>query len=86
MKSAALIAFTDRGKALALEIERSMPEVMFYKYIKGYDLKTFVSDAFRSCEALIFVSAAGIAVRAIAPYVTAKDKDPAVIIMDEHTL
>ena len=44
MKSAALIAFTDRGKVLALEIERSMPEVMFYKYIKGYDLKTFVSD------------------------------------------
>lgn len=86
MKSAALIAFTDRGKALALEIERSMPEVMFYKYIKGYDLKTFVSDAFRSCEALIFVSAAGIAVRAIAPYVTAKDKDPAVIVMDEHAL
>ena len=37
----------------------------------------------RSCDAVIFVGATGIAVRAISPFLTRKDVDPAVLVIDE---
>lgn len=48
------------------------------------ETKGYVEQAFESSEALIFIGAAGIAVRLIAPYVSDKFKDPAVISMDER--
>lgn len=48
------------------------------------DLKGIVQNAFSHSQAIIFIGAAGIAVRLIAPYITSKDKDPAVIVMDER--
>ena len=46
-------------------------------------LTAWTRDAFASADALIFVGAAGIAVRAIAPYVRDKFCDPAVVSVDE---
>ena len=40
-------------------------------------------EAFRSCEALVFVASCGIAVRSIAPHIRSKTTDPAVIAADE---
>lgn len=40
-------------------------------------------EAFRSSEALIFVSSCGIAVRSIAPNLKSKTEDPAVVVADE---
>ena len=46
-------------------------------------LDKLVEDAFSSADALIFWCAAGIAVRAIAPYLKHKSEDPAVLVLDE---
>ncbi len=49
----------------------------------GEELQQWTAHAFKQSRALIFVGAAGIAVRAIAPHLVGKTVDPAVIVIDE---
>jgi len=46
-------------------------------------LAQWTGAAFREADGLIFVSACGIAVRAVAPYLQSKHTDPAVVAVDE---
>ena len=46
-------------------------------------LAAWTADAFESADALVYVGACGIAVRAIAPHVRDKFHDPAVVAVDE---
>ena len=46
-------------------------------------LSAWTKEAFSQVDALVYVSATGIAVRAIAPYVVDKFTDPAVVCIDE---
>lgn len=69
------------------EIEVFAPEK--YSSLKEHinpikNLHQYVKQSFDSKDAVIFVSAAGVAVRAIAPFVKSKLQDPAVICMDEN--
>lgn len=77
----ALTAFTPQGRELAERLAAAMGG-----RIRGAEqpLAVWTREAFCACEALIFVGAAGIAVRAVAPYVRSKTGDPAVLCVDEQ--
>ena len=80
-----IIAFTDNGMEIAYELSNSLSEandVDFTRCGKGA-LSTWTEKHFSTNDALIFIGAIGIALRAIAPYIKTKTKDPAVVVVDE---
>ncbi|WP_405324711.1 cobalt-precorrin 5A hydrolase [Methanobrevibacter sp.] len=80
-----IIAFTDNGMEIAYELSNSLSEandVDFTRCGKGA-LSTWTEEHFSTNDALIFIGAIGIALRAIAPYIKTKTKDPAVVVVDE---
>ena len=77
-----IISFTDRGDALAGRLAEDLGgEAM--RCGKLLPLEDWTARSFAEAEALIFVGAAGIAVRAVAPHVWSKTSDPAVVVIDE---
>lgn len=74
-----LISFTAPGRALAERLAAALDG----EVNDGLTLHEWTARAFTEADALIFVGAAGIAVRAIAPHVRHKSLDPAVIVVDE---
>lgn len=87
MKKIFLISFTDSGQALAEKLAGGLNqkemEAQTFRCGNPLSLSAFASQGFRKADALIFVGAMGIAVRAIAPHVVSKVKDPAVVVIDE---
>ena len=77
-----LIAFTDRGFLLAQRLAEVLPGEA-ERCGQPHSLQSWTEAAFPNAQALIFVGTAGIAVRAIAPYVKSKAQDPAVVVVDE---
>lgn len=80
-----LIAFTQRGKALALRLADTLSGHGHQAACTRDGLKAeeWAERAFSRSDGLIFVGAAGIAVRAIAPHLRHKSTDPAVVVVDE---
>ena len=83
----ACIAFTPEGLQLATRLQQQAPGLQL-DVACGFgpgkaDLRAWTEAAFRESDALLFIGAAGIAVRAIAPLVRTKTADPAVVVMDE---
>ena len=80
------ICFTAQGKETATrlleKLSQQMEEAFDFLDYTGSEhskpLKQVVKEAFQEKEAILFVGAAGIAVRLIAPWVQDKLKDPAV--------
>lgn len=81
--SRAYAAFTETGLALAETLARSLPGPVTRCGHGGPSLAEWTAAAFAQNEALIFVGAMGIAVRAIAPFCRSKASDPAVVVVDE---
>ncbi|MBE6050692.1 MAG: cobalamin biosynthesis protein CbiG [Clostridium sp.] len=50
----------------------------------GSSLKGWTEDSFKHMDFIIFIGAAGIAVRLIAPFIKSKDVDPGVLVIDEE--
>lgn len=95
---AAVFSFSLRGAQLAKRIAAALQDADYdaqamtvAKYAEAAELAPMLPDykaacaaAFASCEALVFVGAAGIAVRALAPHIKSKLTDPAVVSVDEQ--
>lgn len=79
----AYIAFTARGLALAQQLAASCPGSVARCGAGGVSLKNWTEKQFAEADALVFVGAVGIAVRAIAPHCRGKAIDPAVVVLDE---
>ena len=91
-----LISYTARGQALGARIAEILGTAghgcrtfALPKFCEGSDEPLTLSapewagEGFRQADALVFVCASGIAVRAIAPHVKDKRTDPAVLVLDE---
>ena len=79
----AYLAFTDTGLALAKRLAAALPGSVARCGQDGTSLTEWTGVQFVQSDALIFVGAAGIAVRAIAPHCKSKTTDPAVVVVDE---
>ena len=91
------IAFTERGYVLAERTARALSDCAQtgeddpgwdVSVSRGFgegkaDLRAWTALAWEASDALLFVGAAGIAVRAIAPHVASKATDSAVVVIDE---
>lgn len=78
----ACLAFTERGYALARRICAALGgEAQCTR--DGADLRGWTEKQFSTARALVYVGAAGIAVRAVAPHLVSKASDPAVVCVDE---
>lgn len=87
-----IIAFTADGAALARQLAIALDATAWApaKYactgvepLPGTSFQ-WTAAHFGDSDALIFISACGIAVRAIAPHLRSKATDPAVICLDDH--
>ena len=81
----AFVAFSPRGEALARLLAEDFPGALVERGYgrEDFSLSPWTAEAFSRYEGLVFVGAAGIAVRAIAPFVRDKTRDPAVVAVDE---
>lgn len=90
----AILSVTANGGELAKQIEGSLqPEYRVQRYtlskypvpgaIPYTDGKLLTKQLFSRVDGLVFVSACGIAVRLIAPFITSKVRDPAVVVVDQ---
>ena len=79
----AYLAFTDTGLALARRLADALPGSVDRCGSGGVSLAGWTALQFAQSDALVFVGAVGIAVRAIAPHCCSKASDPAVVVLDE---
>lgn len=93
----ALISFTGEGAKTCRQIETGLTSIGYECSAYGKEpfameagiqplkasLAEWTEAAFSASDALVFVGACGIAVRAIAPHIRDKTVDPAVVVVDE---
>ena len=93
MSHIAIAGFTANGCVLAQKIANELEGARAWAPCRiaeevglpGFDsVGAWTGEAFaQGCDGIVFVGACGIAVRAMAPYVTSKMHDPAVVCVDE---
>lgn len=64
------------------QINNEKSEINTFVYGEDFSLKTITKEAMNNSEGIIFISSTGIAVRAIAPFLEGKDKDPGIVVVD----
>ena len=85
MSRAAIFSFSAQGAETAARVAAALPDTYAVeRHVPKGNLKALTAELFPQVEALIFVGACGIAVRAIAPHLINKTVDPAVLVVDER--
>jgi len=87
----AIFALTKKGSELGRRLKDLLHDGELYLPVKfaregerGYEgLRKTLADVFGRYEAFVFIMAAGVAVRILAPHLKGKDKDPGVVVVDE---
>lgn len=82
-KTLTFVSFSHSGMALARKLQQALGGTCTDGQAAGFSLARWTETAFAQADALVFVGASGIAVRAIAPHVCSKTTDPAVVAVDE---
>jgi len=84
--SVGIIAFSERGMSLGERIQSYFTETdqaaSLTRCLDG-GLEGWTDEHFGQDSGLIFIGSCGIAVRAIAPFISSKTSDPAVVVIDE---
>ena len=80
---AGIVSFTKKGKNVAEDLKSKSRNFIFEEKPEQMDLSLWIQKAFQERMPLVFVSAMGIAVRSIAPFVNHKLTDSPVIVIDE---
>jgi len=91
MKKITIIAVTDQGIAQALVVQKQFPKSLVVTTKQTVhetvsvvpSITDYLKTNFEKLEGICFVSALGICVRTIAPYIQDKQTDPAVICVDD---
>lgn len=84
----AIILISESSLALARTLQQELPEAEIYTTAQANETRQidsvydFTGTSFRYFDALIFIGAMGICVRAIAPHIRDKYTDPAVVCVD----
>lgn len=82
-----IACFTERGRTLGERLERELrgdgDTVRLVRCGPGVPVVQWVAERFHDTDALVFIGAAGIAVRALAPAIVSKTSDPAVVVADD---
>ena len=86
-----IIAFTQPGLQLAKKRHKNKETVEIYGHERCtdgtihsfYSVCEVIKEQFYQCDRILFIGAAAIAVRVIAPYLKSKTTDPAVLVADE---
>ncbi|WP_425446723.1 cobalt-precorrin 5A hydrolase [Dethiothermospora halolimnae] len=87
-----VLTVTKGGLKKGKEIKKKLPHIDLYALPKWNDnmalpikgkLSDFVGELFKKYDMLLFIMATGIVVRVISKYIEKKDKDPAILVMDE---
>lgn len=87
MQKLSIISFTENGDKLAHEVQTCLKEWKVQCFakeeIKEQGLAGWTKEQMKQKQALLFIGACGIAVRAIAPNLVDKLQDSPVLVMDE---
>ena len=91
MKRISIIAITDKGIEQALQLQKQFPKSLVIttrqtdsEFVSQVDsISNYLESNFSKIDGICFVSAMGICVRTIAPFISDKKNDPAVICVDD---
>lgn len=90
-KQVAIITLSNEGASIAAALSEGLHQTTIYVHESvetRIDCRSFsrtldlVSEIFGLYDGLIFIGPCGVAVRAIAPHISHKTKDPAVVVVD----